>query len=194
MSKRLGFYPAGGGEWQIAVAPFERWQSISFAASKKLSGLSSQRCKMTVLLNNYDVSIAEKEVKIALNYLNWEGVPYEIKKGRARGKGNTFQIHFQHDEKHLMFESFAQKKVIERDVALTATKHLKAFLDAEVAVEEYLADQLLLPMALAKGGEFTTTEPSDHTLTNIAVIEQMLPVQFQVEQLSERQWKIKVLS
>lgn len=43
---------------------------------------------------------------------------------------------------------------------------------------EYLADQLVLPMALAGTGEFTVAHPSCHLLTNIAVVERFLPVRF----------------
>ncbi|EFN8659079.1 hypothetical protein C0X85_06600 [Escherichia coli O2] len=46
------------------------------------------------------------------------------------------------------------------------------------AVGEYLADQLVLPMALAGAGEFTVAHPSCHLLTNIAVVERFLPVRF----------------
>ncbi|EGO6714607.1 hypothetical protein DXT09_03630 [Escherichia coli] len=46
------------------------------------------------------------------------------------------------------------------------------------AVGEYLADQLVLPMALAGAGEFTVAYPSCHLLTNIAVVERFLPVRF----------------
>ncbi|EIA5669093.1 RtcB family protein [Escherichia coli] len=46
------------------------------------------------------------------------------------------------------------------------------------AVGEYLADQLVLPMALAGTGEFTVAHPSCHLLTNIAVVERFLPVRF----------------
>ncbi|HHC4718259.1 TPA: RNA 3'-terminal phosphate cyclase [Escherichia albertii] len=46
------------------------------------------------------------------------------------------------------------------------------------AVGEYLADQIVLPMALAGAGEFTVAHPSCHLLTNIAVLERFLPVRF----------------
>ena len=46
------------------------------------------------------------------------------------------------------------------------------------AVGEYLADQLVLPMALAGAGEFKVAHPSCHLLTNIAVVERFLPVRF----------------
>ena len=41
---------------------------------------------------------------------------------------------------------------------------------------EHLADQLLLPMALAGSGGFTTTHLSEHLQSNIQVIEAFCPV------------------
>ncbi|MFP1462104.1 RNA 3'-terminal phosphate cyclase [Escherichia coli] len=43
---------------------------------------------------------------------------------------------------------------------------------------EYLAYQLVLPMALAGAGRFMVAHPSCHLLTNIAVVERFLPVRF----------------
>jgi RNA 3'-terminal phosphate cyclase (ATP) len=45
-------------------------------------------------------------------------------------------------------------------------------------VGEHLADQLLVPMALAGGGSFRTLPPSSHATTNAALIERFLPVRF----------------
>jgi len=58
-------------------------------------------------------------------------------------------------------------------------KEVKRYLASPAAVGEYLADQLVLPMALAGDtGEFTVAHPSCHLLTNIAVVERFLPVRF----------------
>jgi RNA 3'-terminal phosphate cyclase (ATP) len=43
-------------------------------------------------------------------------------------------------------------------------------LEANVAVGEHLADQLLVPMALMKGGTFKTLPLSRHSQTNIETI------------------------
>ncbi len=44
---------------------------------------------------------------------------------------------------------------------------------------EHLSDQLLLPMALAGGGSFTTHVISDHLTSNARLIEKFLPVEFE---------------
>jgi RNA 3'-terminal phosphate cyclase (ATP) len=52
------------------------------------------------------------------------------------------------------------------------------FIGCGAPVGRCLADQLLLPIALAGGGSFSTMAPDAHVPTNIAVIEKFLPVRF----------------
>ena len=51
-------------------------------------------------------------------------------------------------------------------------------------VGEHLADQLLIPMALARGGSFSTGPLSAHTTTNIEVIRKFLDVKFEVDRVA----------
>jgi RNA 3'-terminal phosphate cyclase (ATP) len=59
-------------------------------------------------------------------------------------------------------------------------------------VDEFLADQLIPYMALAKGGYFTTRMISMHTKTNIWVTEQFLPVKFKIEELVMGLFRVRV--
>ncbi len=65
-------------------------------------------------------------------------------------------------------------------VGRRAAKPLRDFLGAAVPVGRHLADQLLIPMALAGEGIFLTMKPDPHVTTNIAVIERFLPITFRV--------------
>jgi RNA 3'-terminal phosphate cyclase (ATP) len=68
----------------------------------------------------------------------------------------------------------------------------KVWIDANVPVDEHLADQLLIPMVLAGGGSFRTTKPSLHTITNAEVIQRFLPVPIRLEQDGELAWRVSV--
>ncbi|OPL22052.1 hypothetical protein B5L72_34535, partial [Pseudomonas aeruginosa] len=50
------------------------------------------------------------------------------------------------------------------------------WMESGCAADEHLADQLLLPMALAGAGSFTTPRLSAHLQSNRRVIERFLPV------------------
>jgi len=53
---------------------------------------------------------------------------------------------------------------------------MKRYLNSEAVVGHHLADQLLLPMALAGHGKMKTMKPSNHVITNAKVIEKFLPI------------------
>src|SRR5690606_7227234 len=67
-------------------------------------------------------------------------------------------------------------------VADAAVAELRAFVDNGAAVDPHLADQLLIPMALADGeSSFTTHELTLHTLTNAALLQQWLGINVVIE-------------
>jgi len=75
----------------------------------------------------------------------------------------------------------ARGKRAER-VADEAVDALAAFLGSDGAVDPWLADQLLLPLALAKGpSKLRTSEVTAHLLTNAEVIRLFLPVEIGVD-------------
>ena len=83
-----------------------------------------------------------------------------------------------------LFTAFGEKRVRAERVAARLAGRVKSYLQGKGAVGPYLADQLLLPIALGGGG-FTTENPTSHTLTNLAVIEQFMPGRLAVKQLGE---------
>jgi len=59
-------------------------------------------------------------------------------------------------------------------------------------VGKYLADQLLIPFAMAGGGSFITLPPSRHTMTNIEVVKQFLDLNINSVEIDGRRWQISV--
>ncbi len=62
----------------------------------------------------------------------------------------------------------------------------------DAPVGGYLADQLLVPMALAGGGAFRTLPPSRHTLTNIEVLKAFLDIDVTVTRESRESCVIEL--
>ena len=71
-------------------------------------------------------------------------------------------------------------------------REVREYLRAGVPVGPHLADQLLLPLALAGGGSFITLSPSPHARTNIQVIQAFLPREFELRQLTAMAWQVRV--
>ena len=81
----------------------------------------------------------------------------------------------------LVFSKFGERSVSAAGVANRLSKAMRIFSGHDVAVSHHLADQLLVPMALGAGGEFTTLRPSKHALTNAEVIEKFLACRIRFE-------------
>ena len=81
-----------------------------------------------------------------------------------------------------MFTAFGQRGKPSRDVVKEVVGLAGDFIASGAVIDRFLADQLLIYMALSKAGCFTTNGLSTHLLTNMEVIKKFLPVDFSVEQ------------
>ena len=80
----------------------------------------------------------------------------------------------------LLFRSWRARKPAER-VADEAVDQLLGFLDTDGAIDERLADQLILPLAFASGiSELRTSKVTQHLLTNAEVLRTCLSMDVQV--------------
>ena len=74
------------------------------------------------------------------------------------------------------FDGLGELRKPAEKVADEAIDAYEAFERTGAAVDRHLADQLLLPLALAAGSSrFTTDAVTEHLLTNAGVIRQFLP-------------------
>ena len=69
---------------------------------------------------------------------------------------------------------------------------MRRYLSSAAVVGEYLADQLLLPMVLGRGGEFTTLKPSLHCQTNRKILNLFSNRSICFEEISKDHWLIQV--
>lgn len=187
---RPGFYPAAGGRIEIAAEPSSGFTPI---ALEHAGAVASRRIEAVVA--NLPFDIAEREAATARAVLCWgEDEARPLNEQRADGHGNVVLVTIAREHLTEVFSGFGQRGLSAEAVATRAAEAARRYLEADVAVGEHLADQLLLPMALARGGSFTTLRPSDHTRTNIAVIEKFLPVEIALLELSGERWRVTVSS
>ena len=91
------------------------------------------------------------------------------------------------------FPAFGEKAVRAETVAKQTLERARRYIASGAAVSEWLADQVMLPMALASGGSFTADKLSLHALTNAEVIARFLPVRFEFES-AERMQTVRITS
>jgi RNA 3'-terminal phosphate cyclase (ATP) len=163
-----GFYPQGGGEVYARIDPARTLAPLHLperGALKRISGISA--------VANLDISIAERQRGQALRRLRGRDKQIEIEllELPARSKGTFLLLlaEFRHGSACYVALGALGKRA--EQVADEACLWLEKFLASTGAVDEYLADQILLPLAFADGpSEYRTAKVTTHLLTNAAVI------------------------
>jgi RNA 3'-terminal phosphate cyclase (ATP) len=106
------------------------------------------------------------------------------------GPGNALILEIESEHVTAIFTSFGERGMSAENVARKAAEAASSWLETGAPVDEHLADQLLIPMALADGGSFRTTKPSLHSITNAAIIERFLQIGIRFEQETESIWRV----
>jgi RNA 3'-terminal phosphate cyclase (ATP) len=182
----LGFNPVGGGKWSIEIAPAAELKPFSLV-EPPVPG----NCKVTGIVSNLSAEIVDREYNQVVRGLGWTDAPLNKQIVDSPGPGNAIILHAEGTVHDSISENVGEMRVTAENVAKRAANRMKKFLRSGAAVEGYLADQLLVPMVLVGQCRFTTIKPSQHTLTNIEVIEQLTEVRFSVNQLDQNLWEIE---
>lgn len=184
---RHGFYPAGGGRITAEIRPTNDHRPLEWTVRGSLRTIQPR-----VVLSRLPASIAHRELASLAAHLQL-GRPYgAIEQARDPvGPGNALHVEVVFEHGTALFTAFGEKTVSAEDVGAAAAAEVSAFLPADVPVDPHLADQLLIPMALAGGGVFRTTEPTEHTRTNAEVIARFLPVRFELVPQGGPVWEIR---
>jgi RNA 3'-terminal phosphate cyclase (ATP) len=185
---RPGFYPAGGGKFTIDVEPVERLERLDLTERGEIL---SRSARATVA--KLSRKIAERELKVVRDSLGWdEQCCFAEEATGSRGPGNILCIELESENVTELFTGFGELGVSAEKVAGDTVKEIKDYLSARVPVGLHLADQLLLPMALAGGGRFRTLTPTGHTLTNAEVIRRFLPVEVTIQRHTPKVWEVRI--
>jgi RNA 3'-terminal phosphate cyclase (ATP) len=173
---------------QVAIQPPQKLEPIELPARGRIRNRSAW-----AMVSNLPLSIARRELKIVAETLKWDSDSLKaavIKK--AKGPGNILTLEIESENLTEVFSGFGQRGVSAEKVALRAIKMVQEYLANDLPVGRYLADQLLIPMAMAGGGKFRTLSPSRHTTTNIAIIKQFLEVDIRLKEIGVNQFEIEI--
>jgi RNA 3'-terminal phosphate cyclase (ATP) len=183
---RYGFFPAGGGEIVFEVQPT---RDATFNPIDLCGPIIEPKISARIYTSKLPVQIAEKQRKLLLNSgLNFETIEH-IDVADSISAGNCVVIRLTGFDKltagganrTTVFTGFGSKGKPSEKVINEVVTETREFLNSGAAIDHYLADQLLIYMAMRKMGRFTTNELSGHLTTNIEVIKRFLPVNFGVE-------------
>jgi RNA 3'-terminal phosphate cyclase (ATP) len=178
--KRAGFYPRGGGSLRARILSAGKPRPLVLVARGELlriRGLSA--------VAKLDRSIAERQRRRAFARLEGRSIDSEIEVAQleAASPGSVLVLLAEFENSRACFFALGARGKRAERVADEAVDELQDFLHGDGVIDPYLADQLVVPLALAEGAsEFTTSRLSRHLATNAAVVRRFLSVEIRLEE------------
>ena len=180
--RRYGFHPAGGGRIEAEIAPGDGPRPLYL--EETVDGEAVLHAE--VLLSRLPHHIAEREMAVLEKRLFLQQRRcIRLGPDQAYGPGNVVMVKIYGRTVTEVFTAYGRRGVRAETVAEEAAAAASRYLQAGVPVGPYLADQLMLPLALAGGGAYLTLPPTRHTLTNMEVIRRFLEIPISCQNLGQ---------
>lgn len=183
-----GFYPAGGGRFTVCIEPSESLQGFHLLER----GAIRSYCARAVVAS-LAKSVADREIRVLAEHLKWDSSCFRSEAvEKSIGPGNVVMVEVESEHVVEVFTGFGTRGVLAETVAENVAMKVLSYLEGDAPVCQHLADQLLLPLALAGGGAFRTLEPSSHARTQAEVIRTVLGRETTFKELANGSWHIEV--
>ncbi|MCA8969074.1 MAG: RNA 3'-terminal phosphate cyclase [Planctomycetes bacterium] len=177
--EKHGFYPAGGGRFVVDVGEPSPLSGIDIDRRDKIV-----KRRAIAKVAQLEPSIARRELDVVADRLGFdrsELIAMQVQD--SIGPGNILTIEFEDAAgSHEVFTGFGEVRRSAEVVAAGAVRDARNWLKADVPVGVHLADQLMIPFAMAGSGSFRTLPLSRHSLTNLTILEKFLDVPIEVQQ------------
>ncbi len=180
-----GFAPAGGGILHAAVEPCAKLLPLGLT-ERPAEGES----RLRVLYRHLPLAIAGRMLDAALEVFPCKDAAVENCEP-GPGAGICCLVESDFGGVREITSAFGEKGVGAEQVGRRAAKTMQDYIGSGVPVGRRLADQLLLPMALAGGGSFLTMSLDSHVPANLAVIGKFLDVRFSTTETERGRWRVE---
>jgi RNA 3'-terminal phosphate cyclase (ATP) len=186
--ERPGFYPAGGGRWTATIRPATTLRPLELLTRGEIRSRT-----VTAVVSELPLSIAQRELSVLARRLNWPADCFHTRQTACSScAGNYITIAIASDHLTEIVSSIGRKGIRSEAVSENAAREAQRYVTADVPVGEHLADQLLMPLALAGSGAFRTLPVSPHTHTNINVLAKFLPARIVTPNLPDGGAEIRI--
>jgi RNA 3'-terminal phosphate cyclase (ATP) len=174
---RHGFYPRGGGRIEVDISPAPL-RPIELLERGALRGISAR-----TLFAAIPFDVAERIMTAARRKLaDWPDDAFAYRQlPDDQGPGIVLLLEAEFEETREVVSGFGQFGVRAETLGEKAAARIAGFLSGRAFAGPHLADQLVLPMAFAGGGAFTTVKPSAHLHTAAAVAERFTGRRMRIE-------------
>ncbi len=170
--QRWGFFPKGGGEIRVTIQPQRPWRAVHLVRRSPpdmIRGVSA--------VGSLPREIAERQRAGAMAGLAARGMHADIaiEEVYSSSPGSFLFLSCGGTEGSGGAAALGERGLSAEAVAAAAVSELESFLDAEAGCDPHLADQLIVPMALAAGtSRLTTSRITSHLLSAVELVRQVL--------------------
>ncbi len=183
-----GFYPIGGGEVAVRIGGIRSTDGPTPRRSLGPVQLTDRGSVIQVtgraVVANLPREIADRMARRATDILGDKKIDTDIQSLRVGGMSTGAGVFLIARYPHALagFSALGKKGLPAERVALDACREFFAFDKTGAAVDRHLADQLVLPMALADGrSEMRIESVTSHLLTNAHVIRRFITAAIEIE-------------
>lgn len=176
---RAGYYPEGGGMIKSCISPHDKLVPINLeqrGTVKEIWGLSA--------VSNLPRIIAERQRNQVLKRLgsNFPLNNIRIRELPSKHKGTLLLLIVEYEYSRACFFGLGSLGKPAECVADEAIDAVLAHWNSDGAVDPYLADQLLLPLAITKETtRISTSKVTNHLITNAKIISYFLPIDIKID-------------
>jgi RNA 3'-phosphate cyclase len=169
---RAGFYPKGGGKIGISISGSRAVDGLvaqEQGTVRELAGVS--------LSSNLPEHVAARQRQRLIERLETRrlAVEIEIEKPESPGQGSAVFISSRNSPAFFGFSALGVKGKRSESVADEAADQVISFIASGAAMDRFLADQVLIPLAIAPSiSRFSVETVTEHLRTNAEIIEKFL--------------------
>jgi RNA 3'-terminal phosphate cyclase (ATP) len=178
---KRGYYPKGGGIVKTIIEPCKEPGTIELLAAREVAP------RITSVCGQLPRHVAERQTSSAMIALEKKGIRcsnYSASIETSVSPGSSILVYSASDfGPHVGGDSIGELgKRAEAVGAEAAERFLESAL-AQVPVDPFLADMLILPLALAKGkSRFRIARATEHLRTNLRVASQLVGCKYSIDQ------------
>lgn len=173
-----GFFPEGGGEARLHVAPVSRLSPLSLTAPGRV-----RRIRGAAFSQNLPEHVVTRMKHAAMKRLiDHPEVKIDSERTSGASVGAGILLAAECEKSVLGASALGERGVRAEKLGESCADDLLETIGSGAAVDENMLDQMLPYMAVAEGTSAVVAEEmTEHARTNMSVIEQMLDRRFSVE-------------
>ncbi len=160
--ERAGFFPAGGGRVYVRVEPLKDPKPLDLVDRGERTAVEG-----LAHVARLPRTVGERELAVVRTRFGWDDASLRVKEHQSAGPGNALVLRIAHEHVTEVFVAYGAVGIPAEAVAKRACRDARNWMKAEAPVGVHLADQLMLPLALAAGGRYRAVGMTPHARTNI---------------------------